>query len=116
MRRRDTKKEEPEGSIAFFFHYWPKSIWLKLKPAGLRSDRVAFTYDRTGQVSHQIHYPTCVYLCGNGAAVCQTVSLFFTLFRHFQTQKPKQDYTCRLMDQITSQMAQTLTNKRLRNV
>lgn len=51
------KRDEPEGSITLIFHHGPESIWLKIKPAGLRSDRVAFTEDRAGQVSHQMRLP-----------------------------------------------------------
>lgn len=34
---RDSEKDEPGGGITFSFHYWPELIWLKIKPAGLRS-------------------------------------------------------------------------------
>lgn len=51
------KRDEPEGSIALVFHRGPESIWLKIKAAGLCSDRVAFTEDRAGQVSHQMRLP-----------------------------------------------------------
>jgi len=60
------------------------------------------------------NHPTCLYLCGNQAAVCQTVSVFFTPSQSVslcrcllptETHKPKQHCTYRLMDRITSQIA-----------
>lgn len=46
---RDSEKTSLKEASPSFFHYWPESIWLKIKPAGLRSDCVALTDDCTGQ-------------------------------------------------------------------
>lgn len=47
---RKKKTSLKEASPPFFlFHYWSELIWLKINPAGLRSDRVASTDDRTGR-------------------------------------------------------------------
>lgn len=70
------KKDQPEGSIASFFSF-PLLVRIDLaknKPGRtpLRSRCIHRWPNRPKcHIRCGSHYPTCVYLCGNRAAVCQ---------------------------------------------
>lgn len=84
---------KPEGNITFFFHYWPESIWLKIKPAGLLS-LIALHSQMTTQakchIKRDLHYPAlrlfmwksscclpnrgaCPLLFGRSVSSCQLI-------------------------------------------
>lgn len=70
------RRDEPRGSITLVFHHGPESICLKIK-RGRTPLQSALRSPRTAHITCDFHYPTCVCLCGKGAALCQTMSHWF---------------------------------------
>lgn len=112
-RLRKKKKDQPEGSIASFFSF-PLLVRIDLaknKPGRtpLRSRCIHRWPNRPKcHIRCSSHYPTCVYLCGNRAAVCQKQRVC-RCFLPTETRTPKHDCAYGLTGAITS-------NKRLDSV
>lgn len=103
-RLRKKKKDQPEGSIASFFSF-PLLVridWLKINPAGLRSDRVASTDDRTGQSvtsdAARIIQPVFIYVEIEllSAKSCESVAVSCQLRRGRQNTTALTDWRVRL--------------------
>lgn len=90
------RRDEPRGSITLVFHHGPESICLKIK-RGRTPFRSALRLPRTAHITCDFHYPTCVSLCGKGAALCQTASHWFM---PAERQRPKEGDSYRPMDFI----------------